>query len=47
MLDIIKKYVTAAVIERDYKRFKSFEYNKEYLFYLNKTYKSIMLRFSL
>ena len=39
MLDIMKKYGTASVIERDYKRFKSFEYNKdvdikEYLFCL-------------
>jgi adenine-specific DNA-methyltransferase len=42
MLDILKKYGDASVIERDYKRFKSFEYNKdveikEYLFCLNKT----------
>ncbi len=42
MLDIMKRYGDAAVIERDYKRFKSFEYNKdveikEYLFCLNKT----------
>jgi adenine-specific DNA-methyltransferase len=41
MLDIMKKYGNASVIERDYKRFKSFEYNKdvdikEYLFCLNK-----------
>jgi adenine-specific DNA-methyltransferase len=41
MLNIMKKYGTASVIERDYKRFKSFEYNKdvdikEYLFCLNK-----------
>ena len=41
MLEIMKKYGTASVIERDYKRFKSFEYNKdvhikEYLFCLNK-----------
>lgn len=41
MLDIMKNYGTASVIERDYKRFKSFEYNKdveikEYLFCLNK-----------
>jgi adenine-specific DNA-methyltransferase len=41
MLDIMKKYGTASVVERDYKRFKSFEYNKdvdikEYLFCLNK-----------
>jgi adenine-specific DNA-methyltransferase len=39
MLDILKKYGDASVIERDYKRFKSFEYNKdveikEYLFCL-------------
>lgn len=39
MLEIMKKYGTASVIERDYKRFKSFEYNKdvdikEYLFCL-------------
>lgn len=39
MLNIMKKYGTATVIERDYKRFKSFEYNedkniKEYLFSL-------------
>lgn len=42
MLDIMKKYGTASVVERDYKRFKSFEYNKdvdikEFLFCLNKT----------
>lgn len=42
MLNIMKKYGTASVIERDYKRFKSFEYNKdvnikEYLFCLNKS----------
>lgn len=42
MLDIMKRYGDAVVIERDYKRFKSFEYNKdveikEYLFCLNKT----------
>lgn len=41
MLGIMKNYGTASVIERDYKRFKSFEYNKdveikEYLFCLNK-----------
>lgn len=41
MLDIMKRYGTASVIERGYKRFKSFEYNKdidikEYLFCLNK-----------
>ena len=39
MLEIMNKYGTASVIERDYKRFKSFEYNKdveikEYLFCL-------------
>ncbi len=42
MLDIMKKYGDASFIERDYKRFKSFEYNKdveikEYLFCLNRT----------
>jgi adenine-specific DNA-methyltransferase len=41
MLDIMKKYGDASVIEKDYKRFKSFEYNKdveikEYLFCLKK-----------
>ena len=41
ILDIMKRYGTASVIERNYKRFKSFEYNndvdiKEYLFCLNK-----------
>lgn len=41
MLQIMNNYGTASVIERDYKRFKSFEYNndvniKEYLFCLNK-----------
>ena len=41
MLDTMKKYGTVSVIERDYKRFKSFEYNKdvdikEYLFCLQK-----------
>ena len=46
MLDIMKKYGEASVIERDYKRFKSFEYNKdvdikEYLFCLHKTDVSI------
>ena len=40
MFDIMKKYGSVSVIERDYKRFKSFEYNKdiavkEYLFCLN------------
>ena len=42
ILELMKKYGTATVIERDYKRFKSFEYNKdtsiqEYLFCLQKT----------
>ena len=42
MLDIMKRYGEASVFERDYKRFKSFEYNKdveikEYLFCLKKT----------
>ena len=41
MLEIMKKYGSASVVEREYKRFKSFEYNKdvdikEYLFCLNK-----------
>jgi adenine-specific DNA-methyltransferase len=41
ILDIMKKYGEVSVIERDYKRFKSFDYNKdiaikEYLFCLNK-----------
>ncbi len=41
MLEIMGKYGTASVVERDYKRFKSFEYNadtaiKEYLFCLHK-----------
>jgi adenine-specific DNA-methyltransferase len=41
MLDIMKNYGNVSVIERSYKRFKSFEYNKdvsieEYLFCLNK-----------
>lgn len=41
MLTIMNKYGVASVIERDYKRFKSYEYNKdinikEYLFCLNK-----------
>jgi len=41
MLDIMKKYGNVSVIEREYKRFKSFEYNKdvlinEYLFCLQK-----------
>jgi adenine-specific DNA methylase len=42
MLELMGKYGVASVIERDYKRFKSFEYNKdvaikEYLFCLRKT----------
>jgi adenine-specific DNA-methyltransferase len=42
MLELMKKYGEASVIEREYKRFKSFEYNKdvsinEYLFCLKKT----------
>jgi adenine-specific DNA-methyltransferase len=41
MLEIMGQFGTAGVIERDYKRFKSFEYNKnveikEYLFYCKK-----------
>jgi adenine-specific DNA-methyltransferase len=41
MVDIMKKYGNVSVIEREYKRFKSFEYNKdvqinEYLFCLQK-----------
>lgn len=41
MLNIMNKYGKASVIERDYKRFKSYEYNndisiKEYLFCLEK-----------
>lgn len=41
VLEIMGRYGTAAVVERDYKRFKSFEYNKdveikEYLFCLEK-----------
>jgi adenine-specific DNA methylase len=40
MIEIMKKYGTVQVVERDYKRFKSFEYNedvdiKEYLFSLH------------
>jgi adenine-specific DNA-methyltransferase len=43
MLTLMQKYGTATVIERDYKRFKSFEYNndvdiKEYLFCLRKVH---------
>ena len=39
ILEIMNRYGTVTVIERDYKRFKSFEYNndvdiKEYLFCL-------------
>jgi adenine-specific DNA-methyltransferase len=39
MIEIMEKYGEVSVIERDYKRFKSFEYNedkeiKEYLFCL-------------
>jgi adenine-specific DNA-methyltransferase len=41
MLTLMRKFGTASVIERDYKRFKSYEYNedkeiKEYLFCLTK-----------
>jgi len=41
MLKILEKYGSVSIIERDYKRFKSFEYNQditinEYLFCLNK-----------
>ena len=41
ILELMSKYGKASVIERDYKRFKSFEYNKdveikEYLFCLQK-----------
>jgi adenine-specific DNA-methyltransferase len=41
MLTLMRKFGTATVIERDYKRFKSYEYNedkeiKEYLFCLTK-----------
>jgi adenine-specific DNA-methyltransferase len=41
VLEIIGRYGVATVVERDYKRFKSFEYNKdveikEYLFCLEK-----------
>jgi adenine-specific DNA-methyltransferase len=44
MIEIMKKYGDVSVVEKEYKRFKSFEYNKsanviEYLFCLNK-YKS-------
>ena len=43
LIDIMKEYGEVSVIEKDYKRFKSFEYNedteiKEYLFCLKKTY---------
>jgi len=42
MLELMGKYGSATVVERDYKRFKSYEYNndkdiKEYLFCLQKT----------
>lgn len=42
ILELMGKYGVATVVERDYKRFKSFEYNqdvaiKEYLFCLRKT----------
>ncbi len=42
MLELMSKYGTPTVVEREYKRFKSFEYNKdteikEYLFTLRKT----------
>jgi hypothetical protein len=41
MLEILRRYGTVSVIEREYKRFKSFEYNEdkaiqEYLFCLEK-----------
>jgi len=41
MLELMQKYGTASVVEREYKRFKSYEYNKdvdikEYLFCLQK-----------
>ena len=44
LLEIMNKYGNVSVIERDYKRFKSFEYNKdvnikEYLFCFEKTFK--------
>ncbi len=43
MLELMQKYGTATVIERDYKRFKAYEYNndvdiKEYLFCLHKVH---------
>jgi hypothetical protein len=42
MLALMREFGTATVIERDYKRFKSYEYNedkeiKEYLFCLTKS----------
>jgi len=45
MLEIMNLYGNASVIEKEYKRFKSYEYNKdidikEYLFCLNKNYNS-------
>jgi hypothetical protein len=41
MMEILTRYGTVSVIEREYKRFKSFEYNEdkavnEYLFCLEK-----------
>ena len=41
----MKKYGTVSIIEKEYKRFKSFEYNKsatiiEYLFCLTKAQKN-------
>jgi adenine-specific DNA-methyltransferase len=41
MMEILSRYGTVSVIEREYKRFKSFEYNEdkavnEYLFCLEK-----------
>jgi adenine-specific DNA methylase len=41
MMELMQKYGTASVVEREYKRFKSYEYNKdvdikEYLFCLQK-----------
>jgi adenine-specific DNA-methyltransferase len=42
MIELMQKYGTVSVVERDYKRFKSFEYNEdkaitEYLFCLHKS----------
>jgi adenine-specific DNA-methyltransferase len=47
LIDIMKKYGEVSVIEKDYKRFKSFEYNedteiKEYLFCLKKKINSLI-----